>query len=72
MNGLEELKRLATSDSTTEEDNYIMQAILHKIDFPKAIVTSGIVYLEGRGTIDAPPAPICSVAKKILEAINNL
>lgn len=43
-----------------------MQIILRRIGFPKAIVVLGIVYLEGKGTIEAPPTIIHTIAKMIL------
>ena len=42
------------------------------MDFPRAKVTCGIVYLEGRGTLEAPPASIHQIARMILDAINKL
>ena len=67
--GLEEIKRLAIAPSTTHDDDMIMESILHKLDFPQAVVICGIVYLEGRGTIDCPPTSINSIAGMILKSL---
>ena len=72
VNGLEVIERLASSDACDQNDERMMEAILHKMDFPHAKVTCGIVYLEGRGTLEAPPASIHQIARMILDAINKL
>ncbi len=60
------LEELASKSSCSDEDNEIMQLLLRKMGFDKAVVTLGIVYLEGKGTIDAPPQSINTVAKAVL------
>jgi len=65
------LTELAVGNSSNESDDRQMQALLRRIQFDKAIVTCGIVYLEGRGTIDAPPMPIQSMAAMILKTQNK-
>ena len=72
VNGLEVIERLASSNTCDQNDERMMEAILHKMDFPRAKVTCGIVYLEGRGTLEAPPASIHQIARMILDAINKL
>lgn len=66
----EYIEKMANANQTTDNDGQTFQGILRKLGFPNAIVTCGIVYLEGRGTIDAPPAAIPTIAKGILKAIN--
>jgi len=61
------IEELAISNTSNERDNKIMQAILRRLNFPMAVVTCGIVYLEGQGTLDAPPMLIHSIAKMILD-----
>ena len=69
MNGIDILKDLASRSTTTEADDHLMELMLRKTLFPKAVVTCGIVYLKGRGTIDAPPTPVQTVAKNILKQL---
>jgi len=61
------LQELANSNTSTEKDDKAFQIILRRIGFPKAIVTCGIVYFEGQGTIEAPPMSINSVAKYLFK-----
>jgi len=58
------LDRLANSTSSSEDDSAIMQGLLRKLNFPRAVVTVGVVYLEGRGY----PRSIHSVAKEMLSS----
>lgn len=58
------LERLANSTSSSEEDSAIMQGLLRKMNFSKAVVTVGVVYLEGYGF----PRSIHSVAKEMLSS----
>ncbi len=60
------LEELSGGNTSTELDDTKMQNFLHHIGESKAICTCGIVYLEGRGTIEAPPTPIQSIAKMML------
>jgi len=72
MNALNEVKRLADATSTTEQDDKIFQHILRVTNmFPQAVVIYGIVYLDGHGTLEAPPAPICDVASMLLKALEK-
>ena len=66
MNGKQILEILKNADYTTENDEKIMQVILNKIGFKNAVVTCGIVYLEGRGTINCPPTSIQHMAEMLL------
>ncbi len=65
------LEKLAEAKTTDETDEKLLQAVLQKKAFPSAIVTCGVVYLEGHGTIDAPPLPLQTVAKMILNVAKN-
>jgi len=62
------LEALATSDISEEEDSTMMANLLHRVGFPSSVVVAGIVYLEGKGTLEAPPVSIHSVAKTLLKA----
>jgi hypothetical protein len=59
------INRLATSDTSTEIDGVTFQNLLRELGFPKAIVTCGIVYLDGQGTIEFTPTSINAIAKTI-------
>ena len=60
------LEELGDSSTSTEEDDKRMQDLLHEVDFPLAICTCGIAYLEGKGTVEYPPMSIQSVANMLL------
>jgi len=60
------LKSLATSNQSDELDGIRMISLLHRVGFQKAVVTCGIVYLDGHGTIDTPPMDIHSIAKMLI------
>lgn len=61
------LERLTTSSQSDDHDDAVMANLLHRMGFPNAVVTCGIVYLEGRGTVDAPPCSIVTMAGIILK-----
>lgn len=63
------LEKLATSTESTEEDGASMQNFLRQYGFPSAVVTCGIVYLEGHGTYEAPPSSIHSIARMLLKIL---
>lgn len=65
------LNRLATTNTSSEQDGQIFQQLLRLAGFTHAIVTCGIVYLEGQGTLQAPPMSINQVAQVILKQING-
>lgn len=65
------VQRLSDTNTSNRADNTHMQAMLKKLGFPNAIVTSGIVYMEGRGTLESPPLSINSVACYILETLDG-
>lgn len=66
MDVREFLKELASKNSCTDEECKLMERILRKIGLSKAVCVFGIVYLEGQGTIDAPPLPINIIARMLL------
>lgn len=57
------LTELSTCSVSTGEDDRRMQSILHRFNFPKAVCTCGMVYLEGQGQ----PMDIHNLAKIIVE-----
>ena len=60
------MERLAVTNECDDEDERMMLVVLRKLGFPNARVVYGIVYLEGKGTLDAPPADIHTTARMIL------
>jgi len=60
------LEELANNNTSTERDDSKMANLLHRVGFSSAVVTCGIVYMEGRGTIDAPPMDIHSIARMLV------
>lgn len=65
------LMDLTIKNSSGEKDWSKIEILLRKIGFPKAIVTCGIVYLEGKGTIEAPPTSIHTIATMLLSQIRK-
>ena len=65
------LEDLASKHESSEEDSSRMQNLLHRIDFPKAIVVCGIVYTEGHGTLESPPTSIHRMAKMIAKVFKE-
>ena len=62
------LEELAQSNESADIDTIKMQNLLHRAGFPQAVCTCGIVYLEGHGTLEAPPTDIHAIARMILKA----
>ena len=60
------LEGMAGKNQSDERESAMMQNILRRVAFPEAVVTCGIVYLEGKGTMEAPPMSIHAVAQMIL------
>ena len=60
------LEELARGNTSTERDGIKMQSLLRRINFPSAICTCGIAYLEGHGTMDFPPMAINSLASMLV------
>ena len=65
------LEELANSTISTDSDSIKMTNLLHRVGFNQAVVVCGIVYLEGKGTMDAPPTSLHSIAKMLLKAGNK-
>ena len=61
---LEDLAARTTSD---ESDGRKMANLLHRVGFSQAVVTCGIVYLDGKGTIEAPPTDMHSIARMLVK-----
>ena len=59
------IENLSSSVCSTELDSEKMQNLLRRIDFPKAIVLSGVVYVDGHGR----PESIHSVARMINKSL---
>jgi hypothetical protein len=59
----EELQRIAESNSCSERDERLVEKVLHRLGYPLAVVTYGIVYLEGQGKPDS----IQQTCKALLE-----
>ena len=62
------LSDLTNRNESSEKDSAMMQNLLHRVGFGSARVVCGIVYLEGQGTLEAPPTDIHSTAKMLLKA----
>jgi len=63
--------RLSETNTSSVEDSRIFQKLLRSIGFSNAVVTCGIVYEKGQGTIEAPPAPIQTYAKAIRKSFEK-
>lgn len=59
------LHGLASHNTSTEQDDRKMSNLLHRVGFPNAVSTCGIVYLESKPW--TPPSSIHSVAKMLIE-----
>lgn len=68
MTVAEWLQNLSQTDTSSERDSKMMQALIRRgSDFPKAVVTCGIVYLGGAGSVKYPPLDIHTMAKILLK-----
>lgn len=65
------LEELANSNTSMDIDSIKMANLLHRVGFARAVVVCGIVYLEGKGTLDAPPTSLHSIARMLLKAGNK-
>jgi hypothetical protein len=63
------LTRLAGGNESTDSDGATLQRFLRLIDFPRAVVACGVVYLDGKGTLEAPPASVHAIAKMVLGVV---
>ena len=68
MSPREYLEDLASKNSSDGIDQTIMAILLRKCGFPNVVITCGIVYAEGHGTLDCPPVSIHAMANTILKA----
>jgi hypothetical protein len=59
------LEGVAKSKQSSEKDSRMMQNLMHKAGFDKAVVVYGIVYPEGRGR----PVSIHAMAKEFLSTV---
>ena len=62
------LANLATCNQSEDSDSGKMQNLLRRAGFQSAVCTCGVVYLDGKGTLEAPPTSIHAVAKLLLRA----
>lgn len=62
------LEEVANTNQSSDTDSTKMRNLLHRVGFPSAVVVVGVVYLEGKGTVDFPPTSIHSIAKMLLKA----
>ena len=65
------LEELVCSGASNEQDDARMQNLLHRVGFPRAVCTCGIAYLKGKGTLEAPPTPIQSIAKQLANVVRR-
>ena len=65
------LEELAASNQSDDRDAIKMTNLLHRVGFSQAVCTCGIVYMEGKGTIESPPMSINSVAKILVGRANR-
>ena len=64
------LIRLAKENTSTGIDCDIISNLLRNtLDYKACFITSGIVYLDGRGTIQNPPQSIHSIARMICKVL---
>lgn len=66
------LQELNLRQSSNEKDEKVIRGILKFLGFDKVIITYGVVYLDGVGTIENPPMSIQQIAKFILNSLNKL
>ena len=71
VNLYNELKRISKAELIDSTDEVLMDIILKRLDFNKAVIVCGIVYLEGAGTMHCPPMSMQSAAKQILAVAKN-
>jgi hypothetical protein len=65
------LERIAKNEIVKETDEVFIRNVLYNLGFNKAVIVCGIVYLEGHGTIKAPPTSIQQIAQSILRMIEQ-
>jgi hypothetical protein len=67
----EQLQNISNSNTSSLDDEKFIKIVLNRLGFNNAIVTYGIVYIEGIGTLKNPPTSINAIAKSILNALNQ-
>ena len=65
------LDSLAARTASYGSDDIRMQNFLHMIGITNAICVYGIVYMEGKGTVNAPPVDIHTVARWVIIKYNK-
>jgi TPR repeat protein len=65
MNITKWIEQLADADTSAEIDWARMQRLLRSVGYPRAVVTMGVAYLDGRGTMANPPRSIHAVAQQL-------
>jgi len=65
------IERLSKSKTTTADDDKKFQVVCRLMGFENAVVTCGVVYLDGQGTIQNPPRSIQQVASSMLIIIEE-
>ena len=66
------LEKLAYSETPSDEDMQVMKNLLRrKLGFTRAVVIYGLVYLDGHGTRANPPRGIHTIAKSIMQIMNE-
>jgi hypothetical protein len=57
------IEQLADASTSEEIDWARMQRLLRGVGYPRAIVTMGVAYLSGHGTMQHPPRSIHAIAQ---------
>lgn len=65
------LEQLGNGNTSTSEDDVKIQRLMRALGSPNCVVTCGIVYLDGQGTIKNPPMSIHQVVKSILKVVEK-
>ncbi len=71
MKAIEILQRISEKDTCTETDERFITAILQELGFPNVVITCGIVYMEGHGTLEFPPTDVHTVSRMILRNVKK-
>lgn len=64
------IEQISNNAVSTDEDSNFIMFVLHRLGFNNALVTCGVVYIEGHGTIENPPTSIQNIASMILKLLN--
>jgi len=65
------LEQLSNGNTSTSEDDIKIQRLMRALGSPNCVVTCGIVYLDGHGTIENPPISIQQVVKSVLKVVEK-